>query len=103
MNRLATALILFCVTASGWALRCHGNLVFEGDAQDLVQSKCGDPKDKETLTVSQPLYNDQGVPYGSTPYLTEVWTYQSSPQDFISKVYFTDKVVTSISSSDPSP
>ncbi|WP_133130518.1 DUF2845 domain-containing protein [Legionella yabuuchiae] len=33
------------------------------------------------------------------PFRTEIWTYQSSPQDVIYQVYFTDKMVTSIPSS----
>ena len=80
------------------ALRCHGALIYSGDTQSLVESTCGEPQDKKTLTVTQPLINESGYTYGSVPYLTEVWTYQASPEDFMYKVYFTDKVVTSISS-----
>lgn len=69
----------------------------EGNSQSYVEQKCGEPKNKETLSTSQPLYNAWGDIYGSTPYLTEVWSYQASPQDFIYRVYFTEKVVNSIS------
>jgi hypothetical protein len=85
------------------AFRCNGQLVYEGDTQDIVIQKCGEPEGKKVMSTSQALYNDAGVRYGSTPYLTEVWTYQSTPQDFVYKVYFTNKKVTSISSNLPTP
>ncbi|MGQ3889103.1 DUF2845 domain-containing protein [Legionella sp. CNM-1927-20] len=89
-------IILFSVVDTSWALRCQGNLVYEGDTQEQVEQKCGDPQKKETLSTTQPLYNSSGAIYGSAPYLTEVWTYQTSPEDFAYKVYFTNKLVTSI-------
>jgi len=98
MKAILGFFILLSLVETSWALRCQGSLVYEGDTQDQVEQKCGDPKNKETLSTSQPLYNAEGAVYGSTPYLTEVWTYQASPEDFISRVYFTDKVVTSITS-----
>ncbi len=95
-------IILFIVTClylnTGWTLRCHGQLVYEGDSQETVLKKCGEPKDKELLSTTQTLYNSDGVQYGAAPFRTEIWTYQSSPQDFIYHVHFTDRVVTSISS-----
>lgn len=96
MKAIACFIILSSLMSTSWALRCQGNLVYEGDTQDQVEQKCGDPNSKETLTTSQPLYNSEGAVVGSTPYLTEIWAYQSSPEDFLYRVYFTDKVVTSI-------
>ncbi len=96
MKAIFCFIILSSLVGTSWALRCQGSLVYEGDTQDQVEQKCGDPKNKETLSTSQTLYNPSGDIYGSTPYLTEVWTYQASPEDFVSRVYFTDKVVTSI-------
>lgn len=97
MKALVCFFILSSIVTTSWALRCQGSLIYDGNTQDQVEQKCGDPKNKETLSTTQPLYNAMGAIYGSTPYLTEVWSYQDSPQDFIYKVYFTDKVVTSIS------
>ncbi|WP_133128091.1 DUF2845 domain-containing protein [Legionella nagasakiensis] len=86
-----------------WALRCNGQLVYEGDKQTIVLSKCGEPQTKKTLSTSQDLYNEEGVKFGSAPFLTEVWTYHESPQNFVYKVYFTNKVVTSMTANLPSP
>ena len=88
--------MIILLTQPAWALRCHGKLVYEGDSQQTVTKKCGEPNHQEVLSTSQALYNDQGVKYGSAPLLQEVWTYQFSPQDFEYKVYFRDKVVISI-------
>ncbi|KTD65756.1 DUF2845 domain-containing protein [Legionella spiritensis] len=86
-----------------WALRCNGQLVYDGDTQKMVLSKCGSPDAKKTLGTEQNLYNSEGVKYGAAPFLTEVWTYHPSSEDFIYKVYFTNKVVTSITANLPSP
>jgi hypothetical protein len=88
-------ILLFCANTS-WALRCQGSLMEAGDSQDYVEQKCGDPKNKETLSTTQVIYNASGIISGSVPYLREVWTYQASPQDFIYRVYFTEKVITLI-------
>lgn len=102
MKRLISLLLLVLNTNYCWALRCNGQLVYEGDKQKSVVTKCGDPQAKEILTTTQALYNSEGVKYGTTPFLTEVWTYHASPQDFVYKVYFKDKVVTSITAHLPS-
>ena len=96
MNKILICLLLSFGTHSCLALRCHGKLVYEGDTQQTVSNKCGEPKAQEILTTSRALFNSEGVQYGAAPFLKEVWTFQSSPQDFEYKVYFTDKVVTSI-------
>lgn len=98
------AFILFILNINYcWALRCNGQLVYEGDTQEIVINKCGTPQAKKILSTTQALFNSSGVKYGSTPFLTEVWTYHASPEDFIYKVYFTNKVVTSITANLPSP
>ena len=89
--------VLFILNINySWAmLPCNGALIDTGDSQARVLSKCGDPQDKETLSTTQPLYNASGIQYGSVPFLTELWTYHT-PGNFVYKVYFTDKKVTSI-------
>ncbi|AHE65862.1 DUF2845 domain-containing protein [Legionella oakridgensis] len=99
---IAFVLLIFNINYC-WALRCNGQLVYEGDKQKIVLSKCGEPQAKKTLSTTQALYNEEGVKFGFAPFLTEVWTYHKSPQDFVYKVYFTNKVVTSITANLPSP
>ena len=103
MKKIIIFVLLILNINNSWALRCRGQLVYEGDTQEMVVRKCGDPKNKETLSTTQDLFNSAGVRYASVPFLTEIWTYQTSPQDFIHSVYFTNKIVTSITEKLASP
>ncbi|QEY51939.1 DUF2845 domain-containing protein [Legionella longbeachae] len=49
----------------------------------------------ESLGNRKALFDSSGVQYASAPFLTEVWTYHN-PGDFIYKVYFTNKKVSSV-------
>ncbi|CAM2952704.1 Protein of uncharacterised function (DUF2845) [Legionella steigerwaltii] len=95
MKKILLFVLLILSINYSWAVQCNSALIDEGDSQATVLRKCGDPQDKKTLSTTQPLFNSAGVQYGSVPFLTEVWTYHT-PGDFIYKVYFTDKKVTSI-------
>ncbi len=91
MKKLIIFILLISNINYCWALRCKGQLVYEGDPQERVVNLCGDAQTKTTLSTTQDLFNSDGIKSGSTQFLTEIWTYHASPQDFIHQVYFTNK------------
>lgn len=95
MKKLFLFVLFILSTNYSWAVQCNDALIDGGDSQAIVLSKCGDPQDKKVLGTTQALFDSSGVQYASAPFLTEVWTYHT-PGDFIYKVYFTNKKVTSI-------
>ncbi|KTC92827.1 Protein of uncharacterised function (DUF2845) [Fluoribacter dumoffii] len=94
-------LVLFMINMNySWAVQCSEALIDEGDSESTVLSKCGDPQEKKILSTTQDLFDSSGVRYASVPFLTEVWTYHT-PGDFMYKVYFRDKKVTSVETTIP--
>ena len=82
---------------SAYAMRCQQNLVYEGDTKYIVQKKCGEPLSKDMYQEPIILFNDYNVPFASAGNIYEVWTYQSSPNEFLYEVLFEDGRVRSIS------
>lgn len=72
--------ILFASTAN--AMRCGNSLVYEGDSEYVVRSKCGEPLDIQVHNEPVIQYNYAGYPIGSVPNSITVWIYQQSPADF---------------------
>lgn len=74
--------VLFFMSFSIYAMRCGDKLVYEGDSQYAVLSKCGEPLDKYNYEQVIPLYNEAGYQIGTNTVVIERWIYQRSPADF---------------------
>jgi len=100
-NILLAFLLVLGYSASGFAMRCNGALVYEGDTKYLVEKKCGEPLAKDINNTPVTLYNEFGGPYATVVNDYEIWTYQFSPNDFIYSLSFQDGRVISITANRP--
>ena len=78
--------ILFISTAS--AMRCGEKLVYEGDSEFDVLSKCGEPLDKQAYNQPVPQYDAEGYQIGAIYNSISKWIYQKSPADFQYELIF---------------
>ncbi len=92
---LAPALI-FCIINPAAAMRCGDKLIFEGDSKYIVQTKCGDPLDKQITEEQVPIYDYWGYQIGVTTNTVEKWIYQRSSAEFMYELTFDNGVVKTI-------
>ena len=59
------------------SLECDGGTVSQGDSEDSVRDKCGDPQKVTQRDVDSPI----------------VWYYNFGPSEFVSYVSFTNGIV----------
>lgn len=85
---LLAILFLMLTSSLAYAMRCGDKLVYEGDSQYTVLSKCGEPLDKFMYEESVPLYNAAGYQTGYGTSTMETWIYQKSPVDFQYELIF---------------
>ncbi|MCL9685819.1 DUF2845 domain-containing protein [Legionella maioricensis] len=78
--------IFFISTAC--AMRCGEKLVYEGDSEFDVLSKCGEPLDKQVYNQPVPQYNAEGEQIGAITNSISKWIYQKSPADFQYELIF---------------
>ena len=82
------------------AMRCGNNLVQAGDPSAKVRGLCGEPVDRQTHTILQPLYGFRGRPVyfdrGVVAVPVELWTYNFGPHRLMQRVRFVDAVVVEI-------
>ena len=69
-------------------MRCGEKLVYEGDSEFDVLSKCGEPLDKQVYNQPVPLYNTEGAQIGAITNSISKWIYQKSPADFQYELIF---------------
>jgi Protein of unknown function (DUF2845) len=58
-------------------LECDGGIVSQGDTEDSVRAKCGDPQKVSQEDADSPI----------------IWFYNFGPSEFVSYVSFTDGIV----------
>jgi hypothetical protein len=90
------AILCSLLLSPAYAMRCGDKLVFEGDSQYTVLSKCGEPLDKMIYEENIPLYNAAGYQIGTTTNTVETWIYQKSPADFQYELVFNSGKVNQI-------
>ena len=59
------------------SLECDGGTVSQGDSEDSVRDKCGDPQKVTQRDVDSPI----------------IWFYNFGPSEFVSYVSFTNGIV----------
>jgi hypothetical protein len=62
---------------SASSLECDGGTVSQGDSEDSVRDKCGDPQKVTQRDVDSPI----------------IWFYNFGPTEFVYYVSFTNKIV----------
>jgi hypothetical protein len=62
---------------SASSLECDGGTVSQGDSEDSVREKCGDPQKVTQRDVDSPI----------------IWFYNFGPTEFVYYVSFTNKIV----------
>lgn len=84
-------LALFCsifFISGAYAMRCGNNLVYEGDSEYDVLSKCGQPLSKQDYDQPVIQYDSQGHQIGAISGSISKWIYQKSPEDFQYELIF---------------
>ena len=94
--KLIILLLSIILTNPALAMRCGDKLVYEGDSEYDVKTKCGEPLDKETYQLSTPQYTEQGGKVGDATSTIDKWYYQSSPADFQYELIFDGGVLKTI-------
>lgn len=99
MSMRAVILMLFCsifLVTTANAMRCGNNLVYEGDSEFDVLSKCGEPLDKQKYDQPIMQYNDEGNQIGMIIGSISKWIYHNSPEDFQYELIFDQGVLKKI-------
>lgn len=78
--------ISFLSTAN--AKRCGEKLVYAGDSEFDVFSKCGEPLNKQIYDQPVPQYNTYGYQIGVINNSVSKWIYQKSPAEFQYELIF---------------
>ena len=87
------ALLMISTYSSAESLRCHGDLVGEGDTKAQVFEKCGEPEFKDSFCekVDRPALDSEGRSrMVTTCERVDVWTYNPGTGQFWTNVYFTE-------------
>ena len=84
-----------------WAFRCGTHLITEGDTQESVRAKCGEPSQVQHRNVLRPaVIWRYGRPYrvggGDLDVEIETWIYNLGPNRFMRRLRFEDGVVVEI-------
>lgn len=84
-----------------WAFRCGNRLVTEGDTQESVRAKCGNPSEIQHRELLRPaVIWRYGRPFrvgnGVIEVSGESWIYNLGPNRFMRRVRFEDGVVVEI-------
>ena len=89
------------LSSPAWAFRCGTHLITEGDTQEAVRAKCGDPAQVQHRSVLRPaVVWRYGRPYrvgnGDIDVVIESWIYNLGPNHFMRRLRFEDGVVVEI-------
>lgn len=91
-----TFLLTLLLLSNAYAMRCGEKLVYEGDSQYTVLSKCGEPLDKQIYEQSVPVFNEFGYQIGVSTTTIETWIYQKSSAEFQYQLIFDGGVLKKI-------
>ncbi len=89
------------LAAPAWAFRCGNRLVTEGDTQESVRAKCGNPSEVRRQQLLRPaVIWRYGRPFrvgnGAIEVTGESWIYNLGPNRFMRRVRFEVGVVVEI-------
>lgn len=104
IRRHSILVALGCATllaAPAWAFRCGNRLVTEGDTQESVRARCGNPSEIRRRQLLRPaVLWRHGRPFrvgnGPIEVTGESWIYNLGPNRFMRRVRFEDGVVVEI-------
>ncbi len=103
-HRHGLLVILGCAAlgaAPAWAFRCGNRLVSEGDTQESVRAKCGNPSEVQHRQLLRPAVvwrygHAIRVGNGAIEVSGESWIYNLGPNRLMRRVRFEDGVVVEI-------
>jgi hypothetical protein len=81
-------LLAFALPAAADTFRCGSSLIREGDMQSYVQSKCGDPTSKETITEDVRAVGRLGGTNVVGTATRDIWRYRKSSRAFAAVLTF---------------
>lgn len=94
MRVVAIVLCALAAPAAADGMRCRGGLVESGATMAIVQDKCGAP----TGTAhSEAVGVHRGLAVRT---VTDVWTYDTGPRDFVRILTFVDGILQTIALGD---
>ncbi|WP_298625285.1 DUF2845 domain-containing protein [uncultured Legionella sp.] len=95
-NSVLVLLLNLGLCSCALAMRCGDRLVYEGDTQFNVLTKCGEPLYRQVYEQSAPIFNAAGYQVGYGTSTVETWIYQKSSADFQYELIFNAGVLQSI-------